>query len=92
MNGKTKTALPGVGAIAIISAAALAKNAPPPEADRFAKPLQRGRALVAEGEGFANALDKVFEVRQIGSSRDQLSFMAEPPGSGRDRSPCGPGP
>jgi hypothetical protein len=60
---------------------------PPAEANRFASLLQPGQALVAEGDGFANALGKVFEVRQIGPSRDQLSLVAEPPGPGRDRRP-----
>jgi hypothetical protein len=65
---------------------------PPPEADRFADLLQPGQALVAEGDGFANALGKVIEVRQLGPSRDQLSLVAEPPGPGRDRRPPPPRP
>jgi hypothetical protein len=65
---------------------------PPLEADRFADLLQPGQALVAEGDGFANQLGKVFEVRQLGPSRDQLSLVAEPPGPGRDRRPPPPRP
>jgi hypothetical protein len=65
---------------------------PPPEADRFANLLQPGQPLVAEGDGFANAVGKVLEVRQLGPSRDQLSLVAEPPGPGRDRRPPPPRP
>jgi hypothetical protein len=65
---------------------------PPPEADRFADLLQPGVALVAEGDGLANTLGKVLEVRQLGPSRDQLSLVAEPPGPGRDRRPPPPRP
>jgi hypothetical protein len=65
---------------------------PPPEADRFANLLQPGQVLVAEGSGFVNAIGKVFEVRQLGPSRDQLSFVAGPPGPGRDRRPPPPRP
>lgn len=59
---------------------------PPPEAYRFATLLQPGQFVVAEGTGFANAIGKAFEVRQLGPSRDQLSLVA-PPGPGRDRPP-----
>jgi hypothetical protein len=55
---------------------------PPTEADRFANLLQPGQALVAEGDGFANPIGKVFEVRQIGASRDQLNQVQAPPGPG----------
>jgi hypothetical protein len=65
---------------------------PPTEADRFANLLQPGQTLVAEGNGFANAIGKVLEVRQLGPSRDQLSLVAEPPGPGRDRRPRPPRP
>jgi hypothetical protein len=65
---------------------------PPPEADRFANLLQPGQTLVAEGDGFANAIGKVFEARQLGPSRDQLSLVAEPMGPGRDRRPPPPRP
>jgi hypothetical protein len=53
---------------------------PPPEAERFTNLLQPDQALVAEGDGFATVLGKVFEVRELGPSRDQLSLVAEPPG------------
>jgi hypothetical protein len=65
---------------------------PPPEADRFANLLQPGQVLVAEGSGFASAIGKVFEVQQLGPSRDQLSLVAEPPGPSRDRRPPPPRP
>ena len=65
---------------------------PPPEADRFTNLLQPGQVLVAEGDGFASAIGKVLEVRQLGPSRDQLSLVAEPPGPGRDRRPPPPRP
>jgi hypothetical protein len=64
---------------------------PPPEADRFADLLQPGEALVAEGDGLANILGKVLEVRQLGPSRDQLSLVMGHPGPGRDRRPPPPG-
>jgi hypothetical protein len=60
---------------------------PPPEADRFGDLFQPGQAVVAEGIGFANAIGKVLEVRQLGPSRDQLSLVMGPPGPGRDRRP-----
>jgi len=63
---------------------------PPPEAERFTDLLQPGQALVAEGDGFANAIGKVFTVRELGPSRDQLSLVEEPPGPGRDRRPPPP--
>jgi hypothetical protein len=65
---------------------------PPPEADRFVDLLQPGQALAAQGDGFASAIGKVLEVRQLGPSRDQLSLVAEPPGPGRDRRPRPPRP
>ena len=63
---------------------------PPPEAERFTKLLQPGQALVAEGDGFATALGKVFEVRELGPSRDQLSLVAESPGARREHRPPPP--
>jgi hypothetical protein len=63
---------------------------PPPEAYRFATLLQPGQVLVAEGRGFANAIGKVFEVQQLGASRDQLSLVEAPPGPGRGRRPSPP--
>ena len=63
---------------------------PPPEAERFTNLLQPGQALVAEADGFATALGKVFEVRELGPSRDQLSLVAEPEGPGRERRPPPP--
>ncbi len=65
---------------------------PPPEADRFANLLQPGQPVVAEGDGFANPIGKVLEVRQLGPSHDQLNLVAEPPGPGRDRRPPPPRP
>jgi hypothetical protein len=51
---------------------------PPPEAYRFAALLRPGQTLVAEGVGFSTAIGKVFEVWQLGSSRDQLSQVQLP--------------
>jgi hypothetical protein len=65
---------------------------PPPDANRFADPLQPGQALVAEGDGFASALGKVLEVQELGPSRHQLSLVAEPIGPGQDRRPSPPRP
>jgi hypothetical protein len=50
---------------------------PPPAAMTFAALLQPGQSLVAEGVGFADALGKVLEVRQLGTSREQLNFVAD---------------
>jgi hypothetical protein len=63
---------------------------PPPEAHRFATLLQPGQALVAEGTGLATAIGKVFEVQQIGPSREQLSLVETPPGRGPGRRPPPP--
>jgi hypothetical protein len=65
---------------------------PSPEAYRFATLLQPGQALVAEGTGFATAIGKVFEVQQIGASREQLSLVEAPPGPRPGRRPPPPGP
>jgi hypothetical protein len=65
---------------------------PPPEDNRFTNLLQPGQVLAAEGDGFASAIGKVLEVRQLGPSRDQLSLVAEPPGPVRDRRPPPPRP
>jgi hypothetical protein len=66
---------------------------PPPEAYRFATLLQPGQVLVAEGAGFVTAIGKVFDVQQIGPSREQLSLVEarQGPGPGRRPQP-GPGP
>src|SRR5260221_601813 len=58
---------------------------PPPEAYRFATLLQPGQVLVAEGTGIATAIGKVFEVQQLGASREQLSLVDPPPGPGPGR-------
>jgi hypothetical protein len=63
---------------------------PPPEAYRFATLLQPGQTLVAKGTGLVTAVGKVFEVQQIGSSREQLSLVQTPPGRGRGRRPAPP--
>jgi hypothetical protein len=55
---------------------------PPPEAYRFTALLQPGQAVVAEGIGFTSAIGKVLDVRQIGTSREQLNFVQAPPGPG----------
>jgi hypothetical protein len=60
---------------------------PPPEAYRFVSLLQPGQPLVAEGTGFATAIGKVFEVQQIGASREQLSPVETTPGRGPGRRP-----
>jgi len=64
---------------------------PPPEAYRFAALLRPGQTLVAEGVGFSTAIGKVFEVWQLGSSRDQLSQVQLPgPGKGGKKGRRGP--
>jgi hypothetical protein len=63
---------------------------PPTEAYRFATLLQPGQTLVAEGAGFVTAIGKVFDVRQIGPSREQLSLVESPPGPGPGRRPPPP--
>jgi len=55
---------------------------PPPEAERFGTLLQPGQTLIAEGTELAGPVGKVFEVRQIGPSRDQLNQVQAPPGPG----------
>jgi len=66
---------------------------PPPQAFRFAALLRPGQLLVVEGTGFTNAIGKVFEIRQLGPSRDQLSRVeAPPPPSGRGLMPPPPRP
>jgi len=63
---------------------------PPPDAYRLATLLQPGQTLVAEGTGLATAIGKVFEVQQIGASREQLSLGETPPGRGPGRRPPPP--
>jgi hypothetical protein len=63
---------------------------PPPEAARLATLLQPGQTVVAEGTGLATAVGKVFEVQQIGASREQLSLVETPPGRGPGRRPPPP--
>jgi hypothetical protein len=53
---------------------------PPPEAYRFTALLQPGQELVAEGTGSETAIGKVFEVQEIGASREQLSIVDTVPG------------
>jgi hypothetical protein len=65
---------------------------PPPEADRFKTLLQPGQTVVAAGIEFANAIGKVFEIRQIGASRDQLNEVQAPPGPGGKKGRRGPPP
>jgi hypothetical protein len=65
---------------------------PPPEAERFATLLQPGQTLIAEGNEPANPIGKVFEVRQIGASRDQLLQVQAPPGPGGKKGRRGPPP
>jgi hypothetical protein len=63
---------------------------PPPQAYRFATLLQPGETLVAEGVGLATPIGRVLEVQQIGASRQELSLVETPPGSGRSRRPPEP--
>jgi hypothetical protein len=66
---------------------------PPPEAERFASLLQPGQTLVAEGFGYANAIGKVIEIRQLGASREQLKEVQGPgPGPGGKKGRRGPPP
>jgi len=65
---------------------------PPPEAYRFASPLQPGQTVVAEGTETVTALGKIIEAQQIGTSRDQLSLVETPPGPGPRRRPPPPAP
>jgi hypothetical protein len=65
---------------------------PPPEAERFATLLQPGQNLVAEGAVLTNPIGKVFEVRQLGATRDQLNQVQAPPGPGGKKGRRGPPP
>jgi hypothetical protein len=61
---------------------------PPPAAATYTTWLQPGQSIVAEGIGFSNALGKVLEVQQIGTSREQLNTIAsQGPPRGRKRGP-----
>jgi len=51
---------------------------PPPEAYRFAALLQPGQLLNAEGIGITNAIGRVIEVQELGSSRDQMNLVPTP--------------
>ena len=51
---------------------------PPPEAYRFAALLQPGQLLIAEGIGITNAIGRVIEVQELGSSRDQMNLVPTP--------------
>jgi hypothetical protein len=61
-----------------------------PEAERFATLLHPGQVVIAQGSEFATAIGKVMEVQQLGTSRDQLSFVETPPGTGRRPPPPRP--
>jgi hypothetical protein len=65
---------------------------PPLEAERFAALLEPGQTVVAAGSEYANAVGKVFEVGQLGPSRDRLNGVEAPPGPSRDRPPPPPRP
>lgn len=65
---------------------------PPPEADRFASLLQPGQTVVAEGSELTTTLGRVLDARQIGPTREQLSFIEAPPGPGRPPPPGAPRP
>jgi hypothetical protein len=67
---------------------------PPPEAGRFGTLLQSGQTIVAEGIEVANPIGKVFDVRLIGASRDQLNQVEVPSelGPGGKGGPLGPPP
>jgi hypothetical protein len=64
---------------------------PPPEAYRLASLLEPGQPVVAEGTELVTAMGRVMEVRQIGTSREQLSLVEAPPPGRRPRPPRGPG-
>jgi hypothetical protein len=53
---------------------------PPVEADWLVDLLRPGRSLFAQGALVSTAIGKVFEVQQIGPSRDQLTPVDVPPG------------
>jgi hypothetical protein len=57
---------------------------PPPEADRFKTLLQPGQTVAVQGIELVNPVGKVFEVRQIGASPDQLNQVQVPPEPGSD--------
>jgi hypothetical protein len=65
---------------------------PPPEAERFTALLQASQTVVAEGVQLTNPIGRVLEVRQIGSSRDQLNPVQAPPGPGGKKDRRGPPP
>jgi hypothetical protein len=62
---------------------------PPPAVTTFSTLLQSGQTVVAEGVGLSNALGKVLDVRQIGTSRENLDNIAvqAPPRGKRPRPP-----
>jgi len=66
----------------------------PPEADRLRTLLQPGQTVVVEGIELANPVGKVSDVRQIGTSRDQLNQVQAPPepGPGGKKARRGPPP
>jgi hypothetical protein len=60
---------------------------PPVEADWLADLLRPGRSVFAQGAIVSTAIGKVFEVQQIGTSRDQLTPIDVPPGFPPGRPP-----
>jgi hypothetical protein len=52
---------------------------PPPEAHRLASLLRPGQTVFAQGPAYASSLGKVIAVERIGTSRDQLDWVAPPP-------------
>ncbi len=62
---------------------------PPVEAEWLADLLRPGRSVFAQGAILSTAIGKVFEVQQIGTSRDQLTPVDVPPGFPPGR-PTGP--
>jgi hypothetical protein len=52
---------------------------PPEAAVDFASLLQPGRTVFAQGDQVSNAIGTVLDVREIGTSREQLNPIAPPP-------------
>jgi len=55
---------------------------PPPEAERMQAILQAGQSVAVRGISLVTPLGTVVEVRAIGSSPEQLTELAVPPGRG----------
>jgi hypothetical protein len=60
---------------------------PPDAAVNLTTLLQPGRMVIAQGDELSNPIGKVLEVREIGTSRNQLTPVGTPPPPG----PGGPG-